>query len=429
MIRNLIKKALKNKLFASYLRSIYAETRLEIVPEASIVEASLIHCRKSHINEARLNILVPALSLQHVFGGIDTALSFFMMLGKEYKNLRIILTDQSDFKKNENPSYLNWNICALDDDDKLGKWIVNAGDRYQCNLPVGPKDTFMATAWWTAISAKYIQKWQVQNFSLNHIPKFVYFIQDFEPGFYPWSSRYALAESTYYDTDNAIAIFNTRLLKSFFDNESFSFKHAYVFEPSLHPKLKAKLNGGNLIPREKRVLIYGRPNTVRNAFQTIVMALRERVTNHPNCEWEFVSVGEQHPPILLGNGKYLNSLGKLSLDDYVVELSKASVGISLMISPHPSYPPLEMAAFGINTITNSYKSKNLSLLNSKIFTIHSVDPLTLANALDIQISSINNIQQKYFSNSITSPEWNKFLETSSDFERICEKIKPLLMEI
>lgn len=37
-------------------------------------------------------------------------------------------------------------------------------------------------------------------------------------------------------------------------------------------------------------------------------------------------------------------------------------GISLMSSPHPSYPPLEMSVFGIKVITNNYSNKDLSSL-------------------------------------------------------------------
>ena len=38
-------------------------------------------------------------------------------------------------------------------------------------------------------------------------------------------------------------------------------------------------------------------------------------------------------------------------------MKRASIGISLMESPHPSYPPIEMALFGVNVITNIYESK------------------------------------------------------------------------
>ena len=52
--------------------------------------------------------------------------------------------------------------------------------------------------------------------------------------------------------------------------------------------------------------------------------------------------------------------GKASLDEYADHLNRAAVGVSLMVSPHPSYPPLEMAEAGVLAITNNYGSKDLS---------------------------------------------------------------------
>jgi hypothetical protein len=58
-----------------------------------------------------------------------------------------------------------------------------------------------------------------------------------------------------------------------------------------------------------------------------------------------------------------------------------------MASPHPSYPPLEMAHFGMRTITNSYANKNLSLAHENIISIPDVAPATIASALAAACSS------------------------------------------
>jgi len=393
-------------------------------PENEVHEARLLNCRKSSFNSPRLNLLLPGLSIKHVFGGISTALSFFETLGKRFENLRIIITDEIDFDLENNPNYAHWDLCSLED-DKPGFTIVPAGDRQNRTLAVGENDRFIATIWWSAILASHIQEWQFVNYRKKQKEKFVYLIQDFEPGFYPWSSRYALAESTYHDASQNIAVFNSSLLKSFFDAEQYSFFDSFVFEPTLHPKLRNELRLKHAVPREKRVLIYGRPGTDRNAFQIIVMALRLWVSRNPENDWEFVSAGEEFPPIFLGEGKYLNSLGKLSLEEYANELSRASIGISLMISPHPSYPPLEMAAFGIYTITNKFKGKDLSLLTSKIVSIDAVNSFTLSTALDNCMQVLQTKQSLEQVDKI-SPAWVEYLESDISFESICKKIYPLI---
>ena len=92
-------------------------------------------------------------------------------------------------------------------------------------------------------------------------------------------------------------------------------------------------------------------------------------------------MGEKHPAIDLGNGSILKSLGKLPLSEYAELLSESSIGVSFMVSPHPSYPPLEMAHSGLLTLTNSYANKNLSKLHENIISFQVLTPNTIAEAL------------------------------------------------
>ena len=423
VIRSSINLILRNNLLNSYVREIFADWRSENIIRNDVVEVRLLNCRKSSFNSERLNILIPGLSIQHVFGGISTALTFFETLGKGNDNLRIIITDEVDFKLENNPNYCNWKLSNLEDDD-YGLTIIVAGDRENRSLPVGEHDRFVATAWWTEVLVKYIQIWQLDTFKLNEPKKFIYLIQDFEPGFYPWSSRYSLAESTYHDANLYIAVINSSFLKSFFDAENYIFPISYVFEPSLHPKLRMKLDSLIEKPKKRRVLIYGRPGTERNAFQIIVMAIKAWVEKNPETDWEFVSVGEKHREVTLGSGKKIISLGKLSLSEYAEELSSASVGISLMISPHPSYPPLEMAAFGIAVITNRFKGKNLSLLNPRIVSLSSLNSSTLAEAIDSSIRLFESNTNSKISED-NGAEWMNYLQSKPKFEDICEQIKSI----
>ena len=56
-------------------------------------------------------------------------------------------------------------------------------------------------------------------------------------------------------------------------------------------------------------------------------------------------------------------------------------GISLMVSPHPSYPPLEMSTFGVRTITNQYENKDLSYFNENIISLRACSPDNIVKAL------------------------------------------------
>ena len=62
-------------------------------------------------------------------------------------------------------------------------------------------------------------------------------------------------------------------------------------------------------------------------------------------------------------------------------LSESSIGLSLMVSPHPSFPPLEMVHFGIMTITNRFANKDLSLFHDNFISIDDVRPESIADQL------------------------------------------------
>lgn len=68
-------------------------------------------------------------------------------------------------------------------------------------------------------------------------------------------------------------------------------------------------------------------------------------------------------------------------------------GISLMSSPHPSYPPLEMSEFGVKVITNSYANKDLSKFDDNIVSVDNVNPVNIANKLvDICNNYVNKVK-------------------------------------
>ena len=79
-------------------------------------------------------------------------------------------------------------------------------------------------------------------------------------------------------------------------------------------------------------------------------------------------------------------LGKVSLNTYSQLLSISKVGISLMISPHPSYPPLEMAYYGLFVVTNCFQTKNLNLRSSNFISISDCTPEEIAYGLEMAIN-------------------------------------------
>lgn len=359
----------------------YLPVEISTVPD-SITEITPFTFRKSAIESIRLNLLVPSISQEHIFGGISTALKFFDQLRSAFDtDARIIVTDAAPSAKDMN-DFSRYHIVSCDDPDQAGQLIIPFNDRYNRSIPVARHDIFIATSWWTAYNGFRTLSWQDSVY--NCYAPLVYIIQDFEPGFYPWSSQYLLADSTYRSKYDTYAVFNSMFLANYFTDHHYSFNRIYSFEPQLHDRLKEVLTSYQKqgMKKLKHVLIYGRPSVARNAFTLIIESLKRWVWMQPDIqEWEIVSVGENHPSIDLGNGKHLKSVGKLTIDQYADTLAESSVGISLMVSPHPSYPPMEMAVFGMGVITNRYDNKDLSLWHSNIRSLDICDPDLIAQAL------------------------------------------------
>ncbi|MDA3858947.1 MAG: glycosyl transferase family 1, partial [Roseovarius sp.] len=95
-----------------------------------------------------------------------------------------------------------------------------------------------------------------------------------------------------------------------------------------------------------------------------------------------ISIGQTHGDVTLPGGLTLKSLGKLPWEDYPDYLCSVDLGLSLMYSPHPSHPPIEMAASGVRVITNQFGPKDLSQLSPAILSVPATAP-DLADALSV----------------------------------------------
>jgi hypothetical protein len=75
-------------------------------------------------------------------------------------------------------------------------------------------------------------------------------------------------------------------------------------------------------------------------------------------EWDVYFVGKDlSDEIVLARSVRPKILQNLEWADYVALARKIDVGLSLMSSPHPSYPPLDLAASGAVVVTNMYGRK------------------------------------------------------------------------
>lgn len=118
-----------------------------------------------------------------------------------------------------------------------------------------------------------------------------------------------------------------------------------------------------------RLVVYGRPSVGRNLFDTalrgVAMWDAARRAAGDAGALEVLSVGEPEQFRYRIGEQMVRTPGVLGWDDYLALLATAHLGVSLMASPHPSYPPLEMAASGLVVVTNRWGPKDLGGLSQR----------------------------------------------------------------
>ena len=370
-------------------------------------------------DEVRINLVTTSLNPIHVFGGISTALKFFDALTETLGvKCRIITTDAPTLPKfiENRPDF---EIVDSVSDSVAPKQVVSFSDRAGKTIPVGKNDIFISTIWWTAHNCANMIKAQAEIYGTEVRPM-IYFIQDYEPYFYPWSSQCALAEETYHSPVPTIAVINSKELNDYMADNGYSFLYSGYFKPTLNAALKRSLLDGKPVKKQKKMIVYGRPSTPRNCIELVAEGLRKWcVLADDAAEWQLVSAGEQHQPVTVGVGCQLVSVGKLSIEDYAELMKECYVGLSLMVSPHPSYPPLEMSTFGVKTVTNRFANKDLSGFNENIVTLKSMTPECIGETL-------HSITSAYRETDFVPCVNGKYVSDELPFARICDDIKMIL---
>ena len=326
----------------------------------------------------RLNLLIPTLSPARVFGGARTALDLFEAVAPHFPRSRIVA-----FQPIPQAALASMSGFVLADpaDERTADRVVVAAPRgTETTLAVADDDAFLATFWTTAELAVRLVRWQAATYQRAAERPFAYLVQDFEPGFYAWSAQSELARSTYAAGVPTIGVVNSGLLADYLAAEGIAFADQFVFEPRIDALLRPLL-GEPPRERARRLVAYGRPETPRNAFPLVVDGLRAWVERGASSGWEVVSAGRPHPPVDLGRGLRMRSLGKLDLGAYGSLHRQSAVGLALMVSPHPSYPPLDMAHLGMRVVTNRFGPKDLSTWHENIRSVEALTADGVADAL------------------------------------------------
>lgn len=353
-------------------------------------ELARAQTRPSRSELPRVNLIVPTLQPKQIFGGVTTALRTFkelsVHLGEDFDQRIICTTQPVGLDSMAELGSFRRAPLGGEESDELPRTVLDLTEADAGEIEVRRNDIYIATAWWTAHLAYELQSAQANYHGIRN--PVIYLIQDHEPDFYGWSSRFAEARATYSCPEKTIALINSEELANYM-GKHYGFSDAYVVRYQANSKIQTSMKSH---PRERIILVYGRPNTDRNCFQILCSGLIQWQQTNPTLSrhWRIISAGEDYRPSRAASVQNLEVRGKLSLEDYADLLSRASLGISLMLSPHPSYPPLEMAYAGLFTITNAYEFKDLTFRNENFISLETLTADALGEAISKAVAMAEN---------------------------------------
>ncbi len=310
-------------------------------------------------DRARMVVFVPTLNPTEIFAGIATALDIGVGLAERGHEVMFVATDLPIASRDRTLEFLRQR-GGRQNREWMQRIEIRCGET-EGTLPFSSGDHFLATAWWTAYIAKDL---------LSCLPfrakQFYYLIQDYEPGFYAWGEEYAGALASY--GFDFVPIFNSATLADHFAETGVfgGVSRDMVFRPAIDLDRYASVR--RVETEVPRLAVYGRPDVARNLFGTCVAGLERFLAREgiKPSEINIVSVGQPHQDVVFAGGHRMRSLGKIPWEEYPSFLGSVDIGLSLMLSPHPSHPPLEMAAAGARVVTNDFGAKSLGGLTPSI---------------------------------------------------------------
>ena len=319
---------------------------------------------------AHLNVLNSALAANGMTGGPNTIINLALRIARLGVPVRLVTTVVTSTL---DPAWFHRHAVQLVGDPNLPNVpIVTAADA-GCPLTVGPHDMFLATHWTTAQQLKAVLPRMA-------IQQFFYMLQEFEPAFYAWSSNYALALETY--GMDFWPIFNESLLADYMLGQSFGRladpvlrDRSTIFEPAIEERL-FHIPPTDQPARPKRLLFYARPTNTRNMFGLGLTAVRRASADPVFAGWQFLSIGARGSvsSMPLQGGHTLQSTAWMGYAEYAESLQQADILLCPMLSPHTSYPVLEMAASGGLSVTNTFATKTHEALEKLSDNIVAVEP-------------------------------------------------------
>ena len=237
----------------------------------------------------------------------------------------------------------------------------------------------------------------------------IFFIQDYEPCFFPHGDLCSFCESAF--SLPHVGIYNSQKLLDYFQtvatvlNEQASGYRSCVLETRLKlmSMSKAQFIRTASGRSRRRLVVYARPegHAARNLLATTIVALRNAVRSgaFSHDDWEFYGIGSltKTDPIPIGFYENLVMLPRMPKELYESFLLSADVGMSFISTPHPGIVHFQMAACGMLTLTNTSELRGADWLreaNGNLIPVAETVE-SFAAGLRVALARVNDFEERH----------------------------------
>ncbi|MFO0580003.1 MAG: hypothetical protein U1A78_39020 [Polyangia bacterium] len=353
----------------------------------------------------RINLITDSINTGFLYGGVGTASIFAALLAERLGcELRIITrlarADERNFK----------HIATLAKIPDLGNvsFTLCAETTNQAGFDVGEQELYITTSWWTTWST-------VQTLGPSRV---VYILQEDERMFYPYGDEHLRCTQTLSRPDLFYLINTKRLFEHLSGGD---FPNVAARGTWFEPAFPSDLFFQQEPPRaggKRKLLFYARPLNARNLFHLGIEALEHAIAAgviDPN-RWELHLVGRDIPSLRFSRPIQIERHMNLPWREYAALVRSMDLGLSLMYTPHPSYPPLDLAASGAVVVTNRFGSKqDLDEYSKNILCVEpTVDDLVHGLAQGVRLAEDREARARNFRENGLHRDWRASFASSID---------------
>jgi len=344
---------------------------------------------------SRLSIITDSINNGSLYGGVGTAIIMGALLA-EARRSRLRIVTRSEHVQPRNLEHI-LTIYGINLSHEV-EFVFAPFYSLKYEIDVFKDELFITTSWWTTAATMA---------SVRH-DAIIYLLQEDERMFYPHGDDHLRCEQLL-RSQTIHFVVNTRLLFEHFvaDGLTSITQRGIWFEPAFPREIFHRHERSN--SQKRTLLFYARPDNLRNLFyfgiELLEAAIKRDIIDLE--KWEILLIGSQIPNVTFGNNYTPEKRENLSWGEYAKLIGKVDVGLCLMYTPHPSYPPLDLAASGAIAVTNRFGNKqDLSNYSANIICGNlNLTSMTAALAEGISLSADTVERTANHRSSLLASDW------------------------